>query len=201
MNVKELEESNQIILKCVSGSHLYGLNTPSSDVDIRGIFLNEPQDILDVSGEKNQEISDDKQDTKYYSLRKFLKLAMDCNPNIIELLFVPNECILQKSPLYDELISHRDWFMSKKARHTFMGYAYAQIKKAKGIGKKGNDISKRVNEDGIKLLRQLLFKYKIDEDVQNGLIKMISRPHRRAASLCSSGSRLLIQRRLKARRR
>lgn len=151
-----MERPKNLIFECVAGSHLYGLNTPSSDLDKRGIYLEDIHDVLNINGRQNGEIADDKQDTKYYSLGKFLKLASECNPNIIELLWVPEKAILYKSTLYDELISHRDWFMSKRALHTFKGYAYAQIQRAKGLNKKGNSVSKYVNEDGIKLLRMLL---------------------------------------------
>ncbi len=156
MNVTELEHSDKLLLKSVAGSHLYGLNTPSSDYDIRGIFMDDPTDIFDVTGEKNQEIADDGQDVKYYSLKKFLKLASECNPNIIELLWLPQEAILFKSPIYEDLVSHRDWFMSTRAKHTFGGYAYSQVKRAKGINKKGNSVSKYVNDNGIRILRMLL---------------------------------------------
>ena len=145
-----------MILRCVAGSHLYGLNTPSSDLDERGIYLESLEDMLNINGRQNSEVADDKQDTKYYSLGKFLKLASECNPNIIELLYLPEDAILQKSPLYDDLIEHRDWFMSKRAKHTFMGYAYAQIQRAKGLNKKGNSVSKYVSEDGIRRLRMYL---------------------------------------------
>ena len=151
-----MERPKNMILECVAGSHLYGLNTPSSDFDKRGIYLEDVRDVLNINGRQNGEISDDKQDIKYYSLGKFVKLASECNPNIIELLWVPKKAILYKSPLYDELVSHRDWFMSKRALYTFKGYAYAQIQRAKGLNKKGNSVSKYVNEDGIRMLRMLL---------------------------------------------
>ena len=151
-----MNEPKNLILKCIGGSHLYGLNTPSSDLDIRGIYLEDIADILNISGRQNGESSDDKQDIKFYSLGKFLKLAAECNPSIIELLWVPDEAILYKSPLYDELVSHRDWFMSKRALHKFKGYAHSQLERAEGLNKKGNSVSKYVNEDGIRLLRMLL---------------------------------------------
>lgn len=151
-----MKEPENLILKCVAGSHLYGLNTPSSDMDIRGIYLESIEDALNINGRQNGEIADDSQDEKYYSLGKFLKLASECNPNIIELLYLPDDAILYKSPIYDKLIEHRDWFMSKKAMHTFKGYAYAQIQRAKGLNKKGNSVSKYVNEEGIKRLRMYL---------------------------------------------
>ena len=151
-----MQEPKNLILKCIGGSHLYGLNTPSSDMDIRGIYMDDINDVLNISGRQNNEIADDRQDVKYYSLGKFLKLASECNPNIIELLYLPEDAILYKSPVYEYLIEHREWFMSKRAMHTFKGYAYAQIQKAKGLNKKGNSVSKYVNEDGIRRLRMWL---------------------------------------------
>lgn len=156
MNIQELKSSGRIILTSVAGSHLYGLNTPASDMDIRGIFLDSPEDLFDVTGDKNQEVADDAQDVKYYSLKKFLKLASECNPNIIELLFLPDDTILFKSPVYDKLVANRHLFMSKRARHTFTGYAYSQIQRAKGLNKKGNSVDKYVNENGIRIARMLL---------------------------------------------
>ena len=151
-----MNEPNNLILRSIAGSHLYGLNTAASDMDIRGIYMDRMEDILDIAGRQHQEMSDDTQDEKYYSLGKFLKLASECNPNIIELLWLPEDAILKKSPVYDELVSHRDWFMSKRARHTFSGYAYAQIQRAKGLNKKGNSVSKYVSDDGILAARMLL---------------------------------------------
>ena len=151
-----MKEPKNLILKSVAGSNLYGLSTPSSDLDIRGIYLEPIEDVLNISGRQNNELSDEKQDEKYYSLGKFLKLASECNPNIVELLYLPDDAILYKSPIYDELVSHREWFISKRALHTFNGYAYSQIQKARGLNKKGNSVSRYVNEDGIRLARMLL---------------------------------------------
>ena len=144
-----MNEPNNLILRSIAGSHLYGLNTAASDMDIRGIYMDRMEDMLDIAGRQNQEMADDTQDEKYYSLGKFLKLASECNPNIIELLWLPEDAILKKSPVYDELVSHRDWFLSKRARHTFSGYAYAQIQRAKGLNKKGNSVSRYVDDEGV----------------------------------------------------
>lgn len=151
-----MNEPNNLILRSIAGSHLYGLNTAASDMDIRGIYMDRMEDMLDIAGRQNQEMSDETQDEKYYSLGKFLKLASECNPNIIELLWLPEDAILKKSPVYDELVSHRDWFLSKRARHTFSGYAYAQIQRAKGLNKKGNSVSRYVDDEGVKAARMLL---------------------------------------------
>lgn len=159
-----MKEPENIIIKAVAGSHLYGLNTPTSDLDTRGIYLDSVDDVLNINGRQCGEMADDKQDIKFYSLGKFLKLASECNPSIMELLYLPEDAIIVKSPIYDELISHRDWFLSKKAFHTYSGYAYAQIKRAKGLNKKGNSVGKYVKEDGIQWARWALRNGRMTEE-------------------------------------
>ena len=135
MNIKELKESGRIVFECVSGSHLYNLNTPKSDVDIRGIYVNPTEEYLGLS-EPSGQISDEKNDTTYYSLKRFFELAQTANPNIIELLWVPENCFKIKTPLMQKMMDNRDLFITKKCFHTHSGYAYAQIKKAQGSNKK-----------------------------------------------------------------
>lgn len=135
MNVEMLRKSGRIIFECVSGSHLYGLNTPKSDVDIRGLYLNPSVEYLGLSEPAGQ-IGDEKHDTTYYSLKRFFELAQTANPNIIELLWVPDDCYRIRTPLMEKLMENRDLFISKKCYHTHSGYAFAQIQKAKGSNKK-----------------------------------------------------------------
>lgn len=138
MNLQMLKEFDKIIFEAISGSHAYGTNVPTSDIDIRGIFSYSKQQHLSLQ-ELPVEVSDDKQDTKYYELRKFIKLASECNPNIIELLWMPRDCVQIQNAIMDKLINSRHLFISARAQHTFRGYAYAQISKAKGKNKYVNN--------------------------------------------------------------
>jgi len=134
MNVEMLKESGLIIFETVSGSHAYNTNVETSDFDIRGIFRFSKDTYMSLFMPV-QEVSNESEDVKYYELRKFMELAKDCNPNIIELLFMPRNCVRIQTPVMDKLIENRHLFISKKAYHTFSGYAFAQIKKAKGQNK------------------------------------------------------------------
>lgn len=156
--LEKWKKDGRLLMECVAGSHLYNLQTPSSDMDIRGVFAPSLRDLMlcGIMPEDPDEVSDDLQDTKFYSFPKFIELASNCNPNIIELLFVPNEKMNFSSKAWNQLILHRDLFISKKALYTFSGYAYAQIKKSRGQGKKANSVEKYVNEDGVKAARMLL---------------------------------------------
>lgn len=67
-------------------------------------------------------------DDELQELRKFLKLASESNPNIIEFLYVERG-ILHESPAWKRIKDKRHLFLSKRARYTFSGYAHAQLKR------------------------------------------------------------------------
>lgn len=132
MTLEELKSSGHIIFECISGSKAYGLDTPTSDTDIRGVFVL-PKDQfygLNYIGQ----INDETNDTAYYELRKFIELCSKNNPNILELLNVPEDCVLYKHPIFDQI--KMSLFLSKQCEKSFANYAYAQIKKARGLEKK-----------------------------------------------------------------
>lgn len=131
------------ILYCAVGSHLYGTNTKDSDLDYAGIFIPDPDYVIGLkrcdqvefktnpssSGQRNSK--DDKDET-IYSLPKYLHLASQCNPNILEILYspVPNLNLPHWFiPFGKELVANRDRFLSQKVRKTFLGYAYSQKEK------------------------------------------------------------------------
>lgn len=118
------------------GSQAYGTATPNSDIDIKGIYI---QNIYDVASFKyQQQIMPDK-DTTYYEIKRFLELAGSANPTILELMWMPDRCIQIKDPLFIKYIeSNRDIFLTKECCNSFMGYAYQQIYKARGLNKKMN---------------------------------------------------------------
>ena len=84
--IEDLKASGNIIFECISGSRAYGLDTASSDTDIRGVFILPKEDFysLDYVGQINNETND----IVYYELRKFIELLSKNNPNILELLNV-----------------------------------------------------------------------------------------------------------------
>jgi predicted nucleotidyltransferase len=120
-----------IIYKVISGSHSYGTNTPTSDVDIRGVFIPEDSYVFGIM-RMDQQISNDNEDRLFYDLRKYIRLLVDCNPNIIELLYVDKRHILEMTPLGAMLRDARNIFLSKRVYYTFGAYAHAQIKRMEG---------------------------------------------------------------------
>ena len=126
----------QPLLIVKRGSQAYGTAIPTSDIDYAGVYIQHIDNILGY-GYKEQ-INDDKNDTVFYEIKRFLDLVSTNNPTILELLNTPEDCILYKHPLIGEILQHRDKFITKKCSNSFAGYAIQQIKKAKGQDKKQN---------------------------------------------------------------
>lgn len=128
-----LKDNNLIIMEAKMGSHAYGTNLPTSDIDIRGVFIQPLNDILKYG--YIDQITDKTNDVVFYELKRFLDLVKGNNPNILELLNIPKDCIIYKHDLYDILIENANNFITKKCRWTFAGYAIDQIKKASSYEK------------------------------------------------------------------
>jgi predicted nucleotidyltransferase len=128
----------------VHGSQCYGLANELSDLDLKGICI-PPKDVENnlfhkfEQAENNSELHEKfdylknpknpKVESTTYSLRKFIILAANVNPNIIELLFVEPSDILVNSPTMEKLLENRDLFLSSKAKYSFSGYAFSQLAK------------------------------------------------------------------------
>lgn len=132
MTIQDLKENKLILLECISGSKAYGLSTPKSDTDIKGVFALSKRDYYGL--EYTEQVSNESNDEVYYELKRFIDLLTKNNPNILELLATPEDCILFKHALIEEI--RPELFLSKLCRQTFAGYAESQIKKAKGLNKK-----------------------------------------------------------------
>lgn len=132
--VTALQSSPYLLYEVVSGSHAYGLATPQSDLDLRGVFIL-PNEII-LSGQYVEQMADEKNDLLYYEIGRFLHLLERNNPNILELIYMPEDCIRFKNPLMDFILARKEDFLTKICRDSFGGYATQQIKKARGLNKK-----------------------------------------------------------------
>lgn len=111
------------------GSHAYGTSLPESDVDVKGFAVSPKRIVLGFAYSFEQKQEATPIDSVIYDIRKFCNLAADCNPNIIEVLFVDDSQILEMKPSGKLIRDNRDLFLSRKARHTFSGYAISQLKR------------------------------------------------------------------------
>lgn len=127
----------------VTGSHLYGTNHENSDLDLEGVFMETPEYVLgqkncnEVSfdtGALNTRRTNEDVDCKLYSIRKYLSLLAQNNPNKIETLFIPENMFILQSNYFKDIMDNKHIFLSKRIEHSFAGYANDQ--KHKMLGKK-----------------------------------------------------------------
>jgi uncharacterized protein len=114
------------ILKALVGSHLYGLDTEFSDHDYLGIFVRPTEDVLGLFNNEETYVTKDPDFTQH-EVKKFISLASQGNPTVLELLFVPSYEILTNEGRL--LVENRDLFLSQHIRKTFGGYAVQQARK------------------------------------------------------------------------
>ena len=131
----------QILYKIKSGSHLYGLNTPTSDIDYVGVYIEDSfaefinpfkiTDELNLSYKLLNGKNDlNAMDEKYYHISKFIKLCSENNPGFLEMLFAPEHCIEYAHPFFKSLIiAHPNMFINIKLIDRFIGYAKGQEQK------------------------------------------------------------------------
>jgi len=132
MTIEQLKANGLIILECISGSKAYGLDTPNSDTDIKGVFLLPKKDFYGLT--YTAQVSNSTNDIVYYELGRYMELLSRNNPNILELLNTPKPATIYKHP-YLEVIKPK-MILSKLCKNTFGKFALSQIKKAKGLKKK-----------------------------------------------------------------
>jgi uncharacterized protein len=132
MIIQDIKNKNLILFEAISGSRSFGLATENSDTDIRGVYYLPKEDFFGLN--YIPQISNETNDITYYEIGRLVELLQKNNPNILEILASPEDCIQYKNSLMD-LLKPED-FLSKLCKDTFAGYAISQIKKAKGLNKK-----------------------------------------------------------------
>lgn len=115
-----------VIFRCVVGSRAYGLDTPDSDTDIRGIYLPPANAHWSLYGIPEQLENAETQEC-YWELQTFLVLALKANPNVLECLYTP--LVQDASAIAQELLDIREIFLSQLVYQTYNGYVLSQVKK------------------------------------------------------------------------
>ena len=121
------------LIKTLGGSTAYGLNTPESDTDYRGVFMNtEPAKILGLSRfdvVQKQETEDE----VYYEVRKFFELLKDGNTGALEILFTPEKNILSVDDTFLPVLKKRTSFVdTEKMYRCLLGYMLSERRLANG---------------------------------------------------------------------
>jgi len=149
----------------IHGSHAYGLNSPTSDTDHRGYFFADPKHFWGLTkGPDTIESNDRVIDSVAWEFRKFVGLALNSNPNVLETLFTRDREVLVMG---DSAVVLRqkaaDWFLSKKVETTFGGYARQQLQRLAKNLEKWEDVG--VRKDAMHCVRLI---YMAQEMLEHG---------------------------------
>jgi uncharacterized protein len=139
MQIKDWLANNTIYMT-IAGSNSYGTNIPTSDIDLRGIAISPPSYVFGLDRFEHAQakqtasyyrgiIDIDSDDVEVFSLMRFVELAANGNPNIIELLFTEESDWVIATPWWRKLVDIRESFLSKVLKHRFSGYAIQQLKR------------------------------------------------------------------------
>lgn len=127
-----VREADCLLFDSVAGSHAYGTAREGSDEDRRGVFVAH-RDFL-LGGGQIEQVSDERGDEVYYEVGRFVELLLKNNPNALEMLAMPEDCVKFQHPLFSLLTP--SIFLSKICARTYGEYAMGQIRKARGLKKK-----------------------------------------------------------------
>jgi uncharacterized protein len=116
-----------VIFETVHGSTAHGLARQGSDVDIKGVVVGPRRWYFGSAPAPEQlQLTNDHM---RFEVRKVVRLAMESNPTMLELLFTDERHHLTVSEGGALLLQHREAFLSAQAADRFGGYALAQLKR------------------------------------------------------------------------
>jgi hypothetical protein len=142
----------------LSGSHAYGMATPTSDYDYRGVAIAPLESYIGLLDKFEQAVDGDKgkhvylhypggmlktdprvegadpneaPDMQVMELTKFVRLALHNNPSVMETLFTDESEIVINHPIMRPLLDNRHKMLSKQSRARFCGYAVSQLNRIK----------------------------------------------------------------------
>ena len=167
--IQHLQENCNLVLVGYGGSHAYGTNIPTSDIDIRGIYLNPEDEIFGIKPDSEQ-ITIPNEDVTIYSIKKMFHLLLQCNPNTIEILGLRPQDYLFLSPAGQMVLDESHIFLSKKAINTFGAYAKAQLNRL--VNKSGR-AREAAAENETRSLSKVIQHLKTKESLNNIKVEYI----------------------------
>ncbi len=141
--------ATNVCYETIMGSIAYGVSSDSSDCDVYGFcmpkkdmifphlaghipgFGTPPQNFEQYQEHHINDPAAGKQyDISIFSIVKYFQLCMENNPNMIDSLFTPGNCVLHSTSVGNTVRENRKMFLHKGCFHKLKGYAFSQLHKA-----------------------------------------------------------------------
>lgn len=123
-----------VLLSGIVGSTAYGLAHAGSDIDHLGVFAAPTAALHGLTPPVESYVTTDP-DVTLHEAAKWCRLALGCNPTVMELVYLPGELYAAMTPLGMDLIRIRSAFLSARAvRNAYLGYATQQFRKLQARG-------------------------------------------------------------------
>jgi uncharacterized protein len=161
---------NNAIYLGYRGSIAHGTYVPNSnptsidDKDIFGIVIPPMEYFFGLKEFEQFEKKQEYWDVLIYDFRKFIRLLIKANPNVLQALWTPEKHIIKKSWAFDELLKNRHLFVHKGIYKSFCGYSYGQLHKMENMAYNGYMGEKR---------KQLVDKFGYDCKNAQHLIRLL----------------------------
>ena len=130
----------QLIVEMRFGSHLYGTATPSSDTDLKAVYLPSADDILlqrvaptlteSRAKERGERNRPEDVDRETYSLQRYLQLLADGQSVAIDMLFAPDAAMTREPDLLWRQIQAMGPRLVSSRASAFVRYCRQQRSKA-----------------------------------------------------------------------
>jgi len=161
--------SRSIVL-CYRGSIAHGTHVPNTepnsidDQDVIGVAIPPKPWFFGLKEFEQFEHKEGCWDVLIYDFRKFVRLLIKSNPNVMQVLWTPEKHILKTSPAFQDLVSNRHLFAHKGIYKSFCGYSHGQLHKMENMAYRGYMGEKR---------KQLVEKFGYDCKNAQHLIRLL----------------------------
>ena len=149
-----------------SGSRLYGTSTPTSDYDLRGFVMPPYEYLIGLKTFNDRELEGDH---KIYSVKRYLELVLNGDPQCTELLFATGNSVKRKTEIGETVMQLRPYLVSNSIYNRIMGYSIGEWRKAmavKIVSAKKNKVKKDVIND-------IRSHWKLDKEKMDGVISIL----------------------------
>jgi hypothetical protein len=154
--VEDINGYYDLVLVGLVGSKAYGLDHAGSDEDYLGVFQLDTATLLGL-GKPHETVTNTHldhpglPDYTYQELGKFVKLALQGNPTILELLWLDQ--YVTQNETGTTLLGMREAFLSERVRDSFGGYARQQLERMRRT-QKTNDRGEKYVRHMFRLLQE-----------------------------------------------